>query len=469
MPTSRNLRFRLLAGALLPLIIAVAGPAAYTLISQGDELDEGLESKARTLVGLIVKLPDRGIKFEDDQDVAEGLALVAGDPDVEFAEAVGPMGEAIAFRGNRAEVAATLIPVAATTVRRTGSLLVIASPVVTDGHQVGSVFLGLRSEALHAKAEHMAEWVAGISIIGILVAVIVVLVLAGRIVRDFKARARMEFELREAQRLETVGRLAAGIAHEINTPIQFISDSLEFVQSGLGELTQLMDRQGLTAQVVAGAPAGATIAAAADADTDVPYLREQLPLAVARALEGIGRVTAIVRSMKNYAHPDGREMVAVDLNESITSTLTIARAEYKYVADLETHFGKLPPITCHVGEVNQVIINLIVNAAHAIGDVVEGTGDKGRLTVSTSCDGPDVVIAIQDTGGGIPEGLRDRIFEPFFTTKEVGKGTGQGLAISRVAIVDTHHGSLTFESKAGEGTTFLIRIPIHGSPATAAA
>ena len=474
MSASKTLRLRLSVGALLPLVIAVAAQASYTLVSQRDAMDRGLENKARALAGLMVNVAGPNIAFDDDKGVDDGLAFVAGDPDFGFAAAIGPTGRSIAFRGDhleRAELAPTLVPVASPTVLRRGSLLVAAAPVITDGHQVGTVFIALRSETVRAQATHMAGWATGISVAGILIAVVVVLVLAGKIVRDFDARIRMELELRQAQRLETVGRLAAGIAHEINTPIQFISDSLQFVQGGLGELTQLLDCDiGVIARAVAGEPVCelATVAAAAADDADLPYLREQLPLAVVRALEGVSRVTKIVRSMRNYTHPDGREMVAVDLNEAIAGTLTIAHTEYKYVAELETDFGELPLVTCHIGEINQVIINLVVNAAHAISDVVGTTGKKGRLTVRTWCDGLDVVVAIHDTGGGIPASIRDRVFDPFFTTKEIGKGTGQGLAISRSVIVDKHGGSLTFESKSGEGTTFQIRIPTDGSPARVA-
>ncbi len=288
------------------------------------------------------------------------------------------------------------------------------------------------------------------------------------IARDFEARVRMEMELRQAQRLETVGRLAAGIAHEINTPVQFVADSLEFVRIGIEELTQVLDRDSaLIACVVAGQPAQELATAAADAaDTaDLPYLREHLPLAVARALDGLGRVTSIIRSMKIHAHPDRSEIAAADLNEAITSTLTIARNEYKYVAELVTELGELPPVTCYLGDFNQVIINLVVNAAHAIGDVVGTSGQKGRLTVKTWREGGDALVSIGDTGGGIPDHVREHIFEPFFTTKAVGKGTGQGLAIAHAVIVDKHHGSLTFESTPSEGTTFVIRIPIAGAHA----
>ncbi len=286
---------------------------------------------------------------------------------------------------------------------------------------------------------------------------------SAQIARDFEARARIELELRQAQRLEAIGRLAAGIAHEINTPIQFVSDSLQFVRTGIGELTAVLDR-------CAAGPGQATMAAdALEIDADLPYLREHMPLAVERALEGLARVTAIVRAMKDFAHPDRREMVAVDLNEAIRSTLMIARHEYKYVAELDTDLGDLPPVTCYVGDFNQVIINLVVNAAHAIGDVVGSSGDKGRITIATRQDGPDVVVRIGDTGDGIPEAIRDSIFDPFFTTKGVGKGTGQGLAISRAVVVEKHRGSLTFESLPGKGTTFLIRIPIAGSIAPAIA
>jgi signal transduction histidine kinase len=255
--------------------------------------------------------------------------------------------------------------------------------------------------------------------------------------------------------------------------VQFVSDSLEFVRVGIAELSQLLERDGeLIACVVAGEPAR-DLAAAAEAAAmaaELPYLREQLPIALARALDGLGRVTTIIRSMRIHAHPDRSEIAAADLNDAITSTLTIARNEYKHVAELVTQLGELPPVTCYLGDFNQVIINLIVNAAHAIGDVVGTTGSLGRLTVKTWRDGPDAVVEIGDTGAGIPAHIRDHVFDPFFTTKAVGKGTGQGLAIAHAVIVDKHGGSLTFESHLGEGTTFLIRIPIAGAlPATATA
>jgi len=291
-----------------------------------------------------------------------------------------------------------------------------------------------------------------------------------QIALDFEARARMELELRQAQRLEMVGRLAAGVAHEINTPVQFVSDSLEFVRVGLGELSEVLDRDGaLIACVIAGEPAHALATQAAEAAeaADLPYLREHLPLALDRALDGLGRVTTIIRSMKIHAHPDRSEIAAANLNDAITSTLTIARNEYKYVADLVTELGDLPPVECYLGDFNQVIINLVVNAAHAIGDVVGSSGTKGRLTVKTWRDGPDAVVAIGDTGAGIPAHIRDHVFEPFFTTKAVGKGTGQGLAMAHAVIVDKHHGSLSFDTRPGEGTTFHIRIPIAGAPTAA--
>jgi signal transduction histidine kinase len=155
-------------------------------------------------------------------------------------------------------------------------------------------------------------------------------------------------------------------------------------------------------------------------------------------------------------------MTAVDLNQAIRSTLTIARHEYKYVADVETTFGDIPLVTCHAGDVNQVVLNLIVNAAHAIADVVEDSGARGRISVMTRADHGSVTISISDTGGGIPGAIRNRIFDPFFTTKAVGKGTGQGLAIARSVVVEKHRGDLTFDTHEGVGTTFFIRLPVNG-------
>jgi PAS domain S-box-containing protein len=289
-------------------------------------------------------------------------------------------------------------------------------------------------------------------------------------IRDITERKKLELELRQAQKLESVGRLAAGVAHEINTPVQFVNDNVHFLRDGINDFAQVLGkyRSLHDAVVTGGAAADAALdAKQAEHEADLDYLLENMPSAVDRSLEGLQRVATIVRSMKEFAHPDRKEMSSVDLNQAIQSTLVIAKNEYKYVAVVDTEFDELPRVTCHVGDVNQVILNIIVNAAHAIGDVVAGSGDRGRITVRTRHDGEWVEIRIGDTGGGIAEAVRDRIFDPFFTTKDVGKGTGQGLAISRSVITEKHGGTLTFETELGVGTTFIVRLPIDGRPGAA--
>ncbi|MEO7731571.1 MAG: ATP-binding protein, partial [Kofleriaceae bacterium] len=272
---------------------------------------------------------------------------------------------------------------------------------------------------------------------------------ANQKLRDAAAeRERIEAELRLAQKLESVGRLAAGIAHEINTPVQFVSDNVTFVRDGMPSLIATIAAH----RALANAPIGD--------DSDVDYVLANAPQALDAALVGLGRVAAIVRSMKDFAHPDREEKTLVDLNRAIESTLMIAANECKYVADVDTELADLPPVRCNGGEINQAVLNLVINAAHAIREVVGDSGAKGRISVRTRRDGAEVEIAIADTGPGIPEPIRDKIYDPFFTTKEVGRGTGQGLAIVRSVVVDKHGGSLRFETEAGRGTTFFLRLPI---------
>jgi PAS domain S-box-containing protein len=281
---------------------------------------------------------------------------------------------------------------------------------------------------------------------------------------DLTKRREVEVELRQTQKLESVGRLAAGVAHEINTPVQFVSDSVHFVREATQQLTALIDTWRALVSADPGATAETRAALGkAEEDADLPYLVENLPKALDRSLEGLDRVATIVRSMKEFAHPDQKEMTPVDLNRAIASTLVIARNEYKYVADVETDFGDIPRVTCRAGDVNQAVLNILINAAHAIGAVVAGSDRKGRIIVRTRQEGASVVVSISDSGAGIPEAIRDRIFEPFFTTKEIGKGTGQGLSIARAVIRDQHHGDLTFDTVVGVGTTFDLRLPIDGA------
>jgi signal transduction histidine kinase/HAMP domain-containing protein len=289
------------------------------------------------------------------------------------------------------------------------------------------------------------------------------------LMQDVTEIYRLESELAAAQKLESVGRLAAGVAHEINTPVQFVSDNIHFVRTSATDMVPVIRAyRDLQRAVLDGGDAAcaAQAAAAAEAAADVDYLIENVPPALDSAIDGLGRIATIVRSMKEFAHPDQAQMSFADLNQAIQSTLVVARNEYKYIAELETGFGVLPPVACYLGEINQVVLNLLVNAAHAIGDVVKGTSDLGRIAVSTRVDGDSVEISVSDTGAGIPEAIRDKIFDPFFTTKEVGKGTGQGLAIAHSVIVKKHGGTLRFESEIGKGTTFFIRLPVRAPTLT---
>jgi signal transduction histidine kinase len=277
-------------------------------------------------------------------------------------------------------------------------------------------------------------------------------------------QARMESELMLAHKLEGVGQLAAGIAHEINTPIQFIGDSARFLEVSTPGLFEAFAACRSALKTLAGVPG--MEAAAAEAElvldgADVDFTLSEVPRAVARIAQGVSRVSVLVKAMKEFGHPGQREKTPADINHLLQTTLTVAHNEYKYVADIETEFGGLPPVPCVVSEVNQVFLNLLVNAAHAVGDKTRGTDDRGLIQVSTHLDGEDVVIRISDSGAGIPESIRNRVFDPFFTTKPPGKGTGQGLAIARSIVVDRHGGALNFTSEPGEGTTFTIRLPVE--------
>ncbi|HXG18066.1 MAG TPA: PAS domain S-box protein [Methylomirabilota bacterium] len=283
--------------------------------------------------------------------------------------------------------------------------------------------------------------------------------------RDITERKHLEAQLALAQKMESIGHLAAGIAHEINTPAQYVSDNICFLQDAFHDLGKLLGHYArLLDANKAGTipPALLTEIEATTAAVDLNYLVAEIPQALQQSRQGIERVTKIVRAMKEFSHPGAEEKSETDLNHAIETTITVARNEWKYVAEVLTDFDPtLPLVRCLPGEFNQVILNLIVNAAHAIADVVGNSGaGKGTITVRTRHDENWAEIRISDTGTGIPEAIRMKIFDPFFTTKGVGKGTGQGLAIAHSVIVDKHGGTIACETEVGKGTTFIIRLPL---------
>jgi PAS domain S-box-containing protein len=281
---------------------------------------------------------------------------------------------------------------------------------------------------------------------------------------EMRERERMAIELRLAQKLESVGRLAAGLAHEINTPIQYVGDSVAFLKSSFEDLSPLFAAYREAATAHAGGAAGeGTIAdlRALEAACDFEFLSMEIPKAFERTLEGTERVAGIVRAMKEFAHPDTNVQKPADINRAIGTTLTVAHSEYRYAARVETRFEPLPEVVCNLGELNQVFLNLIVNAAHAIADSGRDAG-TGVIAIGTCVVGDEVQVKLSDNGCGIAQENLDKIFDPFFTTKEVGRGTGQGLAIARSIVVDKHAGRIEVSSEEGLGTQFVICVPIAG-------
>ncbi len=290
---------------------------------------------------------------------------------------------------------------------------------------------------------------------------------------EIAERKLLEQELAQSQKMEAVGRLAAGIAHEVNTPIQYLGDNAHFLQGAFDDIGKLVAMlHWLLETAKHGTVTGEVLDDLEEAlrRADLDYLANEIPKAIEQSLEGVECVAGIVRAMKEFSHPGCGRRDAVDLNRAIRNTLTISHNEWKHVADVVTDFDpELPPVACLPGDLNQAILNVIINAAQAVADAVRhGPQPKGTITVRTRRDGDWVEVRIEDNGGGIAEDVRSKVFDPFFTTKEVGKGTGQGLAIAYSIITEKHGGTITFESEIGRGTCFIIRLPVYDSaPSTA--
>ena len=280
------------------------------------------------------------------------------------------------------------------------------------------------------------------------------------------AQKKLQSQLLHAQKLESVGQLAAGIAHEINTPSQYVSTNIDFLDDAFLDVSKLVDQLQTLLQAEKDgtlSPQHFQEARQALENSDWEYLATELPSAIKQSRDGIKRVTSIVRAMKEFSHPGSRDKVSANLNAIIQTTIIVATNEWKYVAEIKTDFDPdLPSISCLVDEMGQVVLNLLVNAAHAIADKLGDNpeGKKGMITLATRRDGDWVELRISDTGVGIREDIRQRVFDPFFTTKQVGKGTGQGLAIAHDVINGKHQGTITLESEVGTGTTFIIRLPL---------
>lgn len=279
---------------------------------------------------------------------------------------------------------------------------------------------------------------------------------------ELKERKALESQLAHAQKMESVGQLAAGVAHELNTPIQFVGDNLNFLKTSFEDMESLLTRIELFLEVCREDDELSKHVSSIDQireEIDLSFLREEIPLAATQALDGTKTLTRIVKAMKVFSHPGRKSFESVDLNELVESTLNVSRSEWKYHAELVKDLSDdLPMVSCVPGELSQAVLNLIVNSANAMsGDT---SGMKSILTVRTRHEGSEAIIEVSDTGCGIPEEIQHRVFDPFFTTKGVGEGTGQGLSISYRIIVELHKGSMTLNSVVDQGTKFQIRLPI---------
>jgi PAS domain S-box-containing protein len=279
---------------------------------------------------------------------------------------------------------------------------------------------------------------------------------------DVTREAALQGQLMQAQKMEAVGALAAGIAHEINTPTQYIGDNIRFFRDGFADLLQVIELvPGEDVEDAAALKQAFQAIRAKMEEVDMAFLLEEIPTAIEQSLEGNSRVADIVRAMKEFAHPGAEEFCEADINSCLRNTISVSRNEWKYAAELVCDFERgLPSIHCDASALNQVFLNLIVNAGHAIAARQKENPDhRGEIRIVTRWIDDAVQVSITDNGTGIPQEVMPNIFDPFFTTKPVGKGTGQGLAISHTVVAEQHGGSITVDSQLGEGTTFTVTIP----------
>ncbi|GFK95185.1 Sensor protein ZraS [Fundidesulfovibrio magnetotacticus] len=287
---------------------------------------------------------------------------------------------------------------------------------------------------------------------------------------DISEKKTMERELGLARKLEAIGQLASGIAHEINTPVQYVGGNLSFLNDAFTDLAGYLARLEALGDALRDGRDWARLLEEADkarGELRVQELLDEIPGAIADSLTGVDRVAVIVGAMRTFSHPGQAERRLVDVNRAVEATLVIARNEWKYDADVETDLDpELPLLPCSPGDFNQALLNVVVNAAHAVSERFHGSGAKGVIRISTARDGDWMEITVGDTGVGIPRENLERIFDPFFTTKEVGKGTGQGLAIVH-SVVSRHGGAIRLDSTPGEGTRFTLRFPLGREGAAA--
>ena len=284
------------------------------------------------------------------------------------------------------------------------------------------------------------------------------------VVRDISDQRLIETQLLQSQKLEAIGSLAAGIAHEINTPMQYVGDNVRFLGEGVRSMARVLHPAQLIVNAVRESGGQTSLIADFDQVTErveLSSLDAELRQASDDAQEGCDRISEIVQALKGFAHPGSGHKDLADINTCVRNTITVCRSEWKYVAILTTELDpELPPVTCLPADIQQVVLNLIVNAAQAIGESHAPSRTLGSIVVTTRRDHNWVEILVADDGPGIPKAIQGRVFDPFFTTKPTGKGTGQGLSISHATIVQKHQGTLTFQSVEGQGTTFLIRLPL---------
>ncbi|WDD97600.1 MHYT domain-containing protein [Thalassomonas actiniarum] len=284
-------------------------------------------------------------------------------------------------------------------------------------------------------------------------------VMCNCIVRDITSRVQLETQLRHAMKLESLGEMASGIAHEINTPIQYVSDNTAFLKESFANMITAL--QASQDYLDNSKPEGGEAVKALIEKADLNFLTEEIPLALSQSLEGLTRISTIVGAMKSFSHSSRGEMKLTNITEAIETTLTVAQSEWRHVAEVETIFdSSLPRVMCLRDEFNQVILNIVVNAAHAIAEKF-AADERGKITIRTHQDNADAIITIKDNGTGMTEKVLNRIFDPFYTTKDVGKGTGQGLSMAYNVIVEQHQGKLYAQSVYGEGSVFTIQLPIQ--------